>query len=259
MLCCISVCHDPLEDFWRLQEKHIKPMHESPVKPVLMLHGALGCAADFAPLQASLNGKLLSVAIDFPGHGLLAASPTDGFSIEKFSKTLNRLASGDKKLHLFGYSMGGYVALYFASRFPEMVDKVFTLGTKLAWTPETGAKEAGRLDPAKISEKVPLFAASLAQKHGLDHWEKNVTATAGLLRALGEAPPLTNEALGRIQAEVRIARGSLDNMVSEEECRQAAGLIPRAGYVCLADQPHPFDQCDPHLLAAQLRAFFNEG
>lgn len=229
------------------------------MKPVLMLHGALGCAADFAPLQAALNGQLLSVAIDFPGHGLLAALPSDRFSIEAFSKTVSRHASDEKKLRLFGYSMGGYVALYFASLFPEMVDKVFTLGTKLAWTPETGAKEASRLDPAKISEKVPLFAASLAQKHGLDHWEKNVTGTAAMLRALGEAPPLTNEALGRIQAEVRIARGSLDNMVSEEECLQAAALIPRAGYVCLEQQPHPFDQCDPHLLAAQLRAFFNEG
>jgi len=243
----------------RLQEKQIKPMHESTVKPVLMLHGALGCAADFAPLQAALNGKIPSVAIDFPGHGLLAALPHDRFSIQEFSKTVSRYASDEKKLRIFGYSMGGYVALYFASLFPEMVDKVFTLGTKLAWTPETGAKEAGRLDPAKISEKVPLFAASLAQKHGLYHWEKNVTGTAGLLRALGEAPPLTNEALGRIQAEVRIARGSLDNMVSEEECRQAVGLIPGASYVCLEDQPHPFDQCDPHVVAAQLSAFFNGG
>lgn len=234
-------------------------MHESPVKPVLMLHGALGCAADFAPLQAALNGNLLSVAIDFPGHGLLAALPHDRFSIQEFSKTVSRYASGEQKLHLFGYSMGGYVALYFASLFPEMVDKVFTLGTKLAWTPETGAKEAGRLDPVKISEKVPLFAASLAQKHGMNHWEKNVTGTAAMLRALGEAPPLTEEALGRIQAEVRMARGSLDNMVSEEECLRAAGLIPRASYVCLEDQPHPLDQCDPHLLAAQMRAFFNEG
>lgn len=234
-------------------------MHESPVKPVLMLHGALGCAADFAPLQAAMNGNLLSVAIDFPGHGLLAALPHDRFSIQEFSKTVSRYASGEQKLHLFGYSMGGYVALYFASRFPELVDKVFTLGTKLAWTPETGAKEAGRLDPAKISEKVPLFAASLAQKHGMNHWEKNVTGTAAMLRALGEAPPLTEEALGRIQAEVRMARGSLDNMVSEDECRQAAALIPRAGYVCLEGQPHPLEQCAPHLLAAQLSAFFNGG
>ncbi|MBE2208770.1 MAG: alpha/beta fold hydrolase [Saprospiraceae bacterium] len=234
-------------------------MNESPMKPILMLHGALGCAADFAPLQAALNGNLLSVAIDFPGHGLLAALPPDRFSIEEFSQTVSRYASGQQKLRLFGYSMGGYVSLYFASLFPEMVEKVFTLGTKLAWTPETGAKEAGRLDPTKILEKVPLFAASLAQKHGADHWEKNVANTAGLLRALGEAPPLTNEALGRIQAEVLMARGSLDNMVSEEECRQAVGLIPRASYVRLEDQPHPLDQCDPSVVAAQLRAFFNEG
>lgn len=232
-------------------------MSESPVKPVLMLHGALGCAADFAPLQAALNGNLLSVAIDFPGHGLLAALPPERLSIEDFSRTVGRYASGEQQLRIFGYSMGGYVALYFASLFPGMVDKVFTLGTKLAWTPETGAKEASRLDPAKIIEKVPLFAASLAQKHGVHHWEKNVTGTAGLLRALGEAPPLTEEALGRIQAEVRIARGSLDNMVSEEECLRAAGLIPRASYVCLEDQPHPFDKCDPDLLAEQLSIFFN--
>lgn len=61
-------------------------MNESPMKPILMLHGALGCAADFAPLQAALNGNLLSVAIDFPGHGLLAALPPTGFLLKNFPK-----------------------------------------------------------------------------------------------------------------------------------------------------------------------------
>lgn len=234
-------------------------MNESPEKPILLLHGALGCATDFAPLQAALNGKLPSVAIDFPGHGLLVASAPERFSIEEFSETVNRYTSGEKKLHIFGYSMGGYVALYFASLFPEKVGKVFTLGTKLAWTPETGAKEAVRLDPAKISEKVPMFAVALAQKHGVDHWEKNMTGTARMLRALGEAPPLTHDALGRIRAAVCIARGSMDNMVSEEECLNATGLIPQASYLCLRDQPHPFDQCDPAMLAAQLSDFFKAG
>ncbi len=231
-------------------------MNESSVKPVLLLHGALGCAADFAPLQAALNGKLPSVAIDFPGHGLLAASAPERFSIEEFSETVNRYASGEKKLHIFGYSMGGYVALYFASLFPEKVGKVFTLGTKMDWSPETGAREAGRLNPGKIAEKVPLFAAALAQKHGVNHWEKNVLRTAQMLRSLGEAPLLNEDALGRIQAKVCIARGSMDNMVSEEECRRSAELIPQADYVCLENQPHPFDRCDPEVLADQLTGFF---
>ncbi len=232
-------------------------MEQEKVKPILLLHGALGCAADFAPLQAALNGRLPSVALDFPGHGQLAASNPERFSIEEFAETINRYASGTQPLDIFGYSMGGYVALYFAAVYPSKVQRIFTLGTKMEWTPESGKREASRLNPQKILEKVPRFAAMLAQKHGPDHWEKNVQRTSQLLQALGDGALLHAESLGNISAGVCIARGAQDNMVSEEECLAAQQMIAQARYMSIPDQPHTFEQCNMDLIADHLIEFFN--
>ncbi len=234
-------------------------MNRRTKKPVLLLHGALGCASDFAPLQTALNGKLPSVALDFPGHGQLAASNPERFSIEDFAETVHRYSAGTEPLDIFGYSMGGYVALYFASLYPGMVNRVFTLGAKLEWTPEGGAREAARLDPGKIAEKVPFFAVALAQKHGAGLWEHNMRRTARLLQTLGEAPLLDARAFSRIDAQVCIARGDKDVMVTESECEAAAGQIGKGRYLSLEDQPHPLDQCNLQMLARELTQFFADG
>ena len=42
---------------------------------------------------------------------------------------------------IFGYSMGGYVALHAARRHPERIGSIMTLGTKFAWDTPTAEKE----------------------------------------------------------------------------------------------------------------------
>ncbi|MBX2926974.1 MAG: alpha/beta fold hydrolase [Saprospiraceae bacterium] len=228
-----------------------------PSKTLLLLHGALGSAADFAPLQAIMHDRLHNVALDFPGHGPAAAYSGD-FSMEAFAGFIAEQAVGPEKPDLFGYSMGGYAALLFAARYPDRVGRVFTLGTKLDWTPETGSREASRLNPQKIAEKVPHFAAALAQKHGAAHWENTVSRTARLLQSLGDQPPLDAAAFSRIEANVCIARGALDNMVSEQECLDAVAKMPHAHFLNIDHQPHLLDQCDPQVLALHLIRFFQD-
>ncbi len=222
----------------------------------MLLHGALGCAADFIPLQTALDGKPPSVAIDFPGHGALAASNIEQFAVEDFAEALYRYSADDEPLDILGYSMGGYVALYFAARYPERVRHLFTLGTKLDWTPDIGTREAARLSPEHVLNKAPHFAVLLVQRHGADYWTQNMTRTAAMLRALGEAPLLTEEQFSRIQAKVCIARGSEDLMVSSEECLQAARQLRRGVYLELHGQPHLLEQCDTGVLVAAVREFF---
>lgn len=223
----------------------------------MLLHGALGCAADFIPLQAALNGKLPTVAIDFPGHGALAASNIEQFSVEDFAETLYRYSAEGEPLDIFGYSMGGYVALYFAAHYPERVRNLFTLGTKLDWTPDIGAREAARLNPERMLDKAPHFAVLLVQRHGADYWTANMTRTAGMLRALGEAPPLGEALFRRIQARVCVARGSEDLMVAREECARAARQLEHGVYLELPGQPHLLEQCDMDALAAAMSEFFS--
>lgn len=89
--------------------------HHSP-KPVLVwLHGFLGSAADWLPVQAAFS-DWPQLSIDLPGHGGSQAQQTRGF--ETLSASLNATLRFHRvqRYWLIGYSLGGRVAMYHACR-----------------------------------------------------------------------------------------------------------------------------------------------
>lgn len=221
--------------------------------PLLLLHGALGSAAQFNALLPLLPGHAPVHAFDLPGHG---GSPTDGeYSMSRFADhTLARMDNlGIEQARLFGYSMGGYVALTLARKHPERVAGVVTLGTKFDWTPETAALETSRLDPEKIAAKVPAFAQLLAQRHEPADWRAVLRQTAGMLTRLGHGEALQAADFEAIHCPVCIGRGAEDSMVTEAESERTAALLPLGRYVSLPSVKHPFEQVDTQQLADWLR------
>jgi pimeloyl-ACP methyl ester carboxylesterase len=230
--------------------------------PVLLLHGALGAAAQLAPLADALGrlggGRPVDV-LEFEGHGGTAPHP-GGYSIERFAEQVaQRLeARGIERAVLFGYSMGGYVALHLARVHPERVAAVATLGTKFRWDPETAAREAARLDAATIRAKLPRFAEALAARHGSASggWEAVLARTAALLRSLGERPVLTDETLAQVAQPARVIVGDRDATVSVEEAAGAYRALPNGELLVLPRTPHPLEQVDAGRLAGALAEFF---
>jgi hypothetical protein len=53
--------------------------------------------------------------------------------------------------------MGGYVALYAASKEPGLFKNIVTFATKYKWTPEICAAQVAMLDAEKIAAKSPDF------------------------------------------------------------------------------------------------------
>lgn len=227
--------------------------------PILLLHGALGAGAQLVPLAERLAVATSRPAdvLEFEGHGDTAPHP-DGYAIERFAEqVVERLdARGIERAALFGYSMGGYVALHLACVRPARVAVVATLGTKFRWDPATAAREAARLDPAAIRAKVPRFADALAARHGgAGGWEAVLARTAALLRALGERPVLTDDALARIAQPVRVIVGDRDATVTVEETTGAYRALPDGELLVLPRTPHPLEQVDPAQLVAALAGF----
>jgi pimeloyl-ACP methyl ester carboxylesterase len=218
--------------------------------PLLLLHGALGSCEHFDALAERLPQPPLSM--NFPGHGGLAAN--EPFSIAGFADAVERYLDkkGAEAADIFGYSLGGYVALYLAWKKPARVRSIATLGTKFDWTPETAARETARLDPAAIEAKVPQFAEALERRHAPADWKELLRQTARLLTALGQGPDLTTEAWPAITCPVTIGRGELDTMVTAEESRAVAAALPNARYVELPATKHPLELVDPGLILRYL-------
>jgi len=225
---------------------------------LVLLHGALGASTQFDALARELQPHFRIHLLHFEGHG---SAPPRGrpFRIPFFAENvLEQLDSnGIERALLFGYSMGGYVALHLALEHPSRVPRVATLGTKLRWDRETASREVARLDPDVMRAKVPKFAGVLAARHErAGGWEHVLADTADLLRELGERPLVSDADLARITQPVRIIVGDRDATVGVEESEAASRSLIDGSLTVLADTPHPLEQVDMTRLVPILVDFF---
>jgi pimeloyl-ACP methyl ester carboxylesterase len=227
--------------------------------PLYLLHGALGAADQLVPLESSLAAVPDVRRLEFAGHGNTPLSDQP-FAIESFAAQLLRRLDSDgvERANFFGYSMGGYVALVLAGAHPERVRRVVTLGTKFEWTPDAAAKDAARLDAAKIRAKVPHFAEQLERRHaGAGGWEKTLASTASMLRCLGERPLLSPNQLAQITLPVCVGVGDRDSTVGIDESMRVSLQLGAGSLAVLPSTPHPLEQVDHSLLAAVIVQFLH--
>ncbi|GAB1341997.1 alpha/beta fold hydrolase [Gemmatimonas sp.] len=218
------------------------------VPAVVVVHGALGSAEQLRPLADTLRAqqRYASVTtIELPGHGRTPLDEGVPFMMTSFAMALQAHIHHERleRPIVFGYSMGGYAALLLEHLAPGTVGGIVTLGTMLHWTPDTANKAASRLNATLMKDKVPAFAAMLAERHEqAGGWEQLVDRTATLLRALGDAPPLTDRILTGIHCPVHLLVGDRDDSVTLEETTRAASHLPHARASMLHDTPHPIEK-----------------
>jgi len=227
------------------------------VATILLIHGALGSASQVAPLGALLADVYDVHVVELEGHGDTPASETS-YNVGRFAQGVRDFMRGQRieRAAIFGYSMGGYVALHLAAESPELVTSVATLATKLAWTPAVAARETSRLDPATIRNKVPAFADVLERRHAkAGGWEAVLAKTSALMIELGERPIVEASTFTRISQRVRLLVGDRDTVVTVDETAAAARAIGRGELGVLPNTSHPFEQVRLSLLATLLREF----
>lgn len=225
------------------------------MKKLILLHGALGSASMFDDLTEKLKGSFEVYAFNFSGHGGAPVNE-EGFGIEVFAEELKAFIINNKleEADIFGYSMGGYVALYLAASQPNLIGKIVTLGTKLAWTAEGAEEETARLNPELIKEKVPKYAALLKERHGKKQWKQVIWQTAGMMLELGDEPLLTMENLPLITNQVTILLGADDNMVSKEESENVVTILTNGKFISIPNMPHPLEKLDMGVLCENLKS-----
>jgi len=218
------------------------------MQSLVLLHGALGSDRQMEPLKLHLSDHFDVYTLCFEGHGDRCTDRS--LAIANFSDNLRSFLVENKleKPLIFGYSMGGYVALYTEALFPGSFSKIITLGTKFNWTPDIAAREVRMLQPDVVEEKVPKFAAHLQRMHEPNDWKSVMRKTAEMMEAMGANPPMNDVDLGKVNCPVHLLLGSKDSMVSEAETKEIQYQLSDVQFDILDGVEHPIEKLELALL-----------
>lgn len=222
----------------------IFPIMEHKNKSILFLHGALGVAQDLTPLMTLCQERGFEThSFNFSGHGKSAAEPAE-FRIDLFARDLeNYIKSHNlKNVIIFGYSMGGYVALYHKANFDDSsISRIFTYGTKFNWSEKAVSKELPMMNPDHLLEKFPHFAEALQSKHG-ERWKQLLRSTAHMMQHLERLDGLTREDMMDIDIPVVLILGDQDRMVSTEETQLTGSWLHHSQLKTISHSKHELER-----------------
>lgn len=226
------------------------------MKHLLLLHGAIGAKDQLQPLADLLKNDFTVHLFNFSGHGgkPFAQEP---FSIEAFANELQDYLSmkGIEQTSVFGYSMGGYVALYLAKQHPQFFSEIITLATKFCWDETVAAKEAAMLNADIILEKVPMFAEQLKQRHEPNDWKLVLNKTKAMLLQMGKENPLQLSDYTTIEQPALLLLGDNDKMVTRDETEVVQKALPNSSLQLLEQTAHPIEKANSTVLADIIRGF----
>lgn len=220
-------------------------------KTILCIHGALGCSQSFQDWilwcqkhDSQWFNEYNWHFIDLDGHGGNRKEIT--FSIDYFVENIAEYIRVNQieTVSIFGYSMGGYIALEFALNYPKQLEQIITLGTKFDWNPASSEHEVRFLNPALIEEKVPAYAKQLQAYHGEKRWKYVLEQTKILMLNLGALDRIGKESWKNTTIPVTLLRAENDAMVTEGESRFVAEhLLEEAQFYTIPGK-HGLDTID---------------
>lgn len=228
------------------------------MQTLLLLHGALGSGEDLSALSNKLKKFEYDLhSITFSGHGGIIFQSE--FGIHQFSKELESYIH-EKELHkpiVFGYSMGGYVALNLAITNPDIIGKIITLGTKFNWNMTSIEKETKHLDPEILQQKVPDYSRSLENKHGKS-WQDLVIKTSALLKKINTESSINAETLKNCKLPVLLGIADKDHLVSIEETLEVYRSLNKASMFMLPNTRHQIETVNCDLLSKIITDFIEQ-
>lgn len=213
------------------------------IKPgIILLHGALGSSKTFQSFVPVLSNFFDTHYFDFRGHGIYADDETINAELLCDELIAYIEKSALKNVTVFGYSMGGYIALMSCAKRPKLFGKIITLATKFEWNELVAAHEIEQLDMIINLTAEHPFKQQLATYH----LEKNITkcihSVSSLMNDLSRNKYLNSVTFSKINNQVLLLLGSEDKMVTLEETTFALNHLPNAQLLVIPDTKHPFEK-----------------
>ncbi|MFE6911460.1 alpha/beta fold hydrolase [Streptomyces erythrochromogenes] len=221
--------------------------------PIVLVHGTRFSAGQWSPQLDSLRADFPVAAVDLPGHGSRSAEPWSlAAASEVIAAAVDSLDRGPALV--VGHSLGGYAALEFARRRPELLRGLVLAGASVS---TTGAWAIPYRLVAGLVPRVPADRLTRWNDRLLRRLypPEVVGATIRAGYAFHTLPAAWGEVLGRFEADamrhvdapVLILNGEKDTVFrsGEREFARAHGrarieLIPRARHLANFDDPGAF-------------------
>lgn len=228
---------------------------------VMLLHGYTGRGRSFEDLARAWAGEFETIAPDLPGHGrsverALRAGYDFEACVDDLAATLD--ATGQRRAHWLGYSMGARLALACAVRHPSRVASLVLLAGR-AGIADPQQRAARRSADDALAQRIeahgveafvdewlaqPLFAslrrggARFMARERAARLANDARGLAASLRALGPgAQPSLFDALPGVDVPVLLVAGALDERFVAA-AHDLAARLPRAEVCVIADAGH---------------------
>lgn len=188
--------------------------------PLIMLHGNGEEHGYFEHQTDCFAENYRVIAIDTRGHGRSPRGKGE-FSIKRFADDLYGFMTehGIEKAHILGFSDGGNIAITFALKHPEMIEKLIVDGANLY---PAGVKRRIQRPIELGYYAVKLFAA----------FSSNAKTKAEMLSLMVNQPNIAPEELKKLNMPVLVMAGT-DDMIRQEHTELIAASIPGAKLVIL--------------------------
>lgn len=209
--------------------------------PLILLHGNGENHEYFIHQIEYFKDRYRVIAVDTRGHGQSPRGEAP-FNIRQFAEDLRAFMDklGIEKSNILGFSDGGNIALIFALKYPERVEKLILNGANL--------KPSG----VKAFIQIPIVAgykiASLFAKKS-EEAKKN----AEMLGLMVHDPNIEPEELSKLTMETLVVAGTND-MIREKHTKLIAASLPK-GRIQLIPGDHFVANKNPEEFNRAVEAF----
>ena len=184
-------------------------------QPLILLHGNGENCDYFCQQIDAFSKRFRVIALDTRGHGQTPRGEKP-FTIRQFAADLLEFMNlkGINKSHILGFSDGANIAMAFAMKYPERVDRLILNGGNL----DASGVKRGTQIPIEIGY---WFASRFANK------SVEAKAHAEMLGLMVNDPNIAPSDLSKITAPTLVIAGTRD-MIKESHTRLIAANIPNA-------------------------------
>ena len=240
--------------------------------PLIFLHGFMGISSDWLEITERFEDHYYCILPDLPGHGRsVMGTMAEPLDFDFVARGLLNLMGGLDltSAAVIGYSMGGRVALYTATRYPERFDALVLEGASPGLRDDNERESRRVLDQGRAREiekvgiaayteiwyEADLFQTLRRHSEKLDKMKSvrknNDTAwMAKVIRELsvGRQPPLWDH-LVALNMPVLLIAGDLDHKYKQIVCQMKdclkdsqVCLVPETGHNTHVEAPEKFGQ-----------------